>query len=346
VAWSPSGQLIATCSRDKSVWIWAASGDGPMAGPADREYECISVGNSHTQDVKGVRWHPHDEILFSYSYDNTIRIWREEEDDWYCVETLTGHDSTVWQLSFDPTSPSGSRFVTCSDDRTLRIWERNTAAASSSSSAPTPLPATAVAPVRKNWRTAAVVRGVHPRTVFSVDWSAEGRIATGCADNSIMVFEKSSSAAAAAAEEGKSRAQEPPADVYEMVAAQPDAHSGDVNTVAWHPKDDSLLASGGDDGIVRLWRFVPVRSEEEAKELSDRERKRIAYLFSVEAAALAKLNGTAVNVAAAAQDRAAAAAEAAAKQAKEEEEELHRNCDCKDHGGHQHTLGAARTESD
>lgn len=31
-----------------------------------------------------------------------------------------GHDSTVWDIAFDP---EGRRMMSCSDDRTLKIWE-------------------------------------------------------------------------------------------------------------------------------------------------------------------------------------------------------------------------------
>ncbi len=68
----------------------------------DCEFECLAVLQEHSQDVKMVRWHPFEELLISASYDNTIRIWKEESDDWYCMDVLTGHLSTVWAVDFSP----------------------------------------------------------------------------------------------------------------------------------------------------------------------------------------------------------------------------------------------------
>lgn len=60
------------------------------------------------------------QLLASASYDNTVRLYREEDDDWVCKATLEGHTATVWGLAFDP---SGQRLASCSDDRTVKIWK-------------------------------------------------------------------------------------------------------------------------------------------------------------------------------------------------------------------------------
>ena len=44
VAWSPGGMHVATCGRDKTIWIWAAE--------PGHEYDCLDVKQGHTQACK------------------------------------------------------------------------------------------------------------------------------------------------------------------------------------------------------------------------------------------------------------------------------------------------------
>jgi WD40 repeat protein len=41
------------------------------------------------------------QMLASASYDDTIRMWRADDDDWACCNVLEGHESTVWGVDFD-----------------------------------------------------------------------------------------------------------------------------------------------------------------------------------------------------------------------------------------------------
>jgi len=224
VAYSSTGTLLASCSRDKTVWIWEVH--------PDSDFECMGVLMEHSQDVKCVAWHPTEEILASASYDDTIKLYVDDpSDDWFCFSTLTGHASTVWSVAW---SPDGRYLASASEDCTVRIWKKIG---------------------DHDWECVLVMTG-HDRSVYSVSWGVGkgvkgegslGWVASTGGDGSIHVWELS----------------EPPsadrtAPSHKLIALLHSAHGvHDVNTVSWCPREgfEDLLATSGDDGTARVWRI-------------------------------------------------------------------------------------------
>lgn len=101
-------------------------------------------------------------MLLSCSYDDTIKVWKDDEDDWDCVETIEGHKSTVWEACFDT---EGKYLASCSEDGTYIIWE-----------------------LEDSFKKVLVVDDIHKRPIYSVDWSKQNLIAGGSADDSIRIF--------------------------------------------------------------------------------------------------------------------------------------------------------------
>jgi len=140
--------------------------------------------------LKKVLWHPNAPILASASYDNAIRLYKEEGDDWECFDSLLGHSSTVWGMDFNKT---GDSLVSCSDDRTLRIWSQGQ---------------------NKKWTCVSCVFGFHGRAIYDVAWSRNGMIASACGDNAVRIFQQEGSSVI-------------------LAHIEKSAHAGDVNSVAW-----------------------------------------------------------------------------------------------------------------
>lgn len=192
-------------------------------------------------------------MLASASYDDTIKIWKDDDDDWYCSDTLQGHDSTVWAIDF---SPDGDQLVSASADQTLKIWKRF-------------MPGNAVGIITPRrgepvWKCVGTVAGQHERCIYSVSWSkVHGWIASVGADNKIRVFQVADAGAQVEGKltEDQQKALNEPGVLLEAhkVAEVNEAHgTSDINSVAWYPNEDhgDWLASGGDDGSVRIWRVV------------------------------------------------------------------------------------------
>lgn len=61
-----------------------------LVSPAIRPIPPTPPNPLVTQDVKCVRWHPQGEVLASASYDDSIKLWVDEDDEWVCAQTLAG----------------------------------------------------------------------------------------------------------------------------------------------------------------------------------------------------------------------------------------------------------------
>ena len=71
------------------MWIWETYLDDTVGGSSDNDFECVAVLNGHDGDVKAVTfcpshgiWGDGPEIVLSASYDDTIRVWAEDDGDW------------------------------------------------------------------------------------------------------------------------------------------------------------------------------------------------------------------------------------------------------------------------
>ncbi|WVF69487.1 hypothetical protein IAT40_004264 [Kwoniella sp. CBS 6097] len=285
VGFSSDGALLASCSRDKSVWVWEVQ--------PDADFECIAVMMEHSQDVKCIGWHPHEEILASASYDSHIHLAFDDPDsDWTIFQKAHAklpatpltipstsspaliaalmpsaeekaaeeklvvppleEDETVWSLAW---SPCGKYLASGGDTGGIRIWRRRGNQPDS--------------PFEEILHTAA-----HSRSVFSLSWTPSpspsassntsdlGLLASAGGDGKIIVWQLSTSSSGNTDENDSENKTESQGTVQiRPVAAVKDAHGvSDVNGVGWCVRDDKkgmgLLSSAGDDGSVKVWRIV------------------------------------------------------------------------------------------
>ncbi len=205
VAFSHSGQYLATCSRDKSVWIWEEIG-----AEGEDEWETVAVLQDHEGDVKAVSWCPDDgngELLASASYDDTVRLWREDnEGEWGCVAVLSGHGGTVWGLDWEPPARAAGgdteeditertiplRLITCSADATIRVWRKVLRSDHEPQVTSSGIPST-IRPTSRgeDWVCESTLPKVHDRHILSVAWSKKtGRVVSTGSDSQVVVYEE------------------------------------------------------------------------------------------------------------------------------------------------------------
>ncbi|KAF6840504.1 WD repeat domain-containing protein [Colletotrichum plurivorum] len=299
VSFSPSGTYLATCSRDQTVWIWEDVG----ATEGDDEWETVAVLNEHNGDMKGIAWCPDlpgrnsrrrysADVLASASYDNTVRIWREDGDgEWVCVAVLEGHEGTVWGVQWEQQPRAENRFprlITYSADQTIRVWSLEEedggeyGGGSGFHSGLGGIPNTMRRSLRENWACTAILPKAHTRDIYSVTWSAEtGLVASTGSDGMIVLYREVEASEndettncandgfnpKVAAVNGQASEQRAPvSSKWRTETTVSNAHGPyEINHITWCKRYDAgserkgseeMLVTTGDEGLVRPWQVV------------------------------------------------------------------------------------------
>ena len=265
VAFSPDGKRAASASWDKCVRIWnlTAKGEPPVVIPYGSDY------------VHAVAFSPDGADIAIGGSDPTARVQICDAMTGRVKQVFEGHEDSVLGVSF---SRDGKRLLTCSYDKTVRLWNIQTKIALkcfeghagwvwSAAFAPPPAPnqpETRIVSAGQDgsaivWDIETEKHGTpfvgHKGPVYSAAFSPDGKYVVSAGDdNRVLVWDP---------------ADVRPVDISGLIAGKKtagtkftafDGHDAPVRSVGYSP-DGTQIVSAGNDNTIKVWNVAAGKLE-------------------------------------------------------------------------------------
>ncbi|KAI9143687.1 WD40-repeat-containing domain protein [Paraphysoderma sedebokerense] len=232
VRWTPEGRRLITGSSSGEFTLWNGF-----------TFNFETILQAHDSAIRSMRWSHNDVWMLSGDNSGVVKYWQSNMNN---LKIIQCHKEVIRGIGFSPTN---TKFATCSDDRTLKIWNFNEGVEESTLTGhgwdvkcldwhpyKGLIASGSKDTLIKLWdpRTGKQLSTLHSHknSVHQVSWNRNGNWLLSCSkDQLIKVF-----------------------DIRKMKEFQSfKGHAKEVNSIAWHPHHEGLFVSGGSDGSLMYW---------------------------------------------------------------------------------------------
>ncbi|KAF2880187.1 hypothetical protein ILUMI_25988 [Ignelater luminosus] len=235
MAWTPEGRRLVTGASSGEFTLWNGL-----------TFNFETILQAHDSPVRCMVWSHNDNWMVTGDHAGYVKYWQSNMNN---VKMFQAHKEALRGISF---SPSDSKFVTCSDDGTLRIWDF------------------------LRYQEERILRG-HGADVKCVHWHPQkGLVISGSKDNQqpIKLWDPKTGQSLATLHAHKSTVMDLKWNENGnwLITASRDhllklfdlrnlsqevqtfrGHKKEASSVAWHPTHEGLFCSGGSDGCIMFW---------------------------------------------------------------------------------------------
>ncbi|CAH0558213.1 unnamed protein product [Brassicogethes aeneus] len=235
MAWTPEGRRLVTGASSGEFTLWNGL-----------TFNFETILQAHDSPVRTMVWSHNDSWMVTGDHAGYVKYWQSNMNN---VKMFQAHKEALRGISF---SPSDNKFVTCSDDGTLRIWDffryqeerilrghgadvkcvhwhpQKSLIISGSKDNQQPI---------KLWdpKTGQSLATLHAHksTVMDLKWNDNGNwLITASRDHLLKLFDLRNLSQEVQTFRG---------------------HKKEASSVAWHPTHEGLFSSGGSDGAIMFW---------------------------------------------------------------------------------------------
>ncbi|CAH8827700.1 unnamed protein product [Trichobilharzia szidati] len=235
VCWTPEGRRLITGAFSGEFTLWNGL-----------TFNFETILQAHESQIRCMKWSHNEEWLLTADHSGYVKYWQANMNN---VEMYQAHKEPIRGVSF---CPFDNKFVTCSDDSTVRVWDFHRCAeervlrghgSDVRSVAWHPIQSLVISGSKdaqqpiKLWdpKTGEPVSTLyaHKNTCTDVSWNDNGNwFLTASRDHLIKLFDLRNLKTELQTFRG---------------------HKRDVMRVAWHPFHECLFASGSADGAIFYW---------------------------------------------------------------------------------------------